>query len=523
MAGTEVTFHGAAGTVTGSCTELCIAGARLLVDCGLFQGSRGLQALNFAPFDFDAGALDGVIVTHAHLDHAGLLPRLLAAGYRGPIWCTPATAELLPLLLADSARLNEQEAARRNRRRDRAGEAPFEPLYTVDDAARTAKLLRPQPGAADFTPAPGISARFWNAGHILGSASVAISGDGLKLLFSGDLGPRNASLLADPVAPSGLDHVFMESTYGDRERDDMSIEGRRALLADIVEEALARGGNLLIPAFALERTQELLLDLAVLINRGRLRHRSIFIDSPLATRITRVFARHADTLEDLGSGEIFRHPAFHYVEDVAQSRAIETMSGAIILAGSGMCEGGRIRHHLLDNLPRTDSTLLFVGFQAAGTLGRTILDGARRVRVSGEDVGVRLQVRRIDSYSAHADQGELVAWARGRLPIAGSLFLMHGEESATAALADRLASDADVRRPVIGEAYELSPGAAAKRLRTGRTDMAEIAGRGWQNDYADLAVNLRQELREIADDRQRREAIARMRAVLDSYKAARRR
>lgn len=523
MADAQVSFHGAAGTVTGSCTELRLAGAQLLVDCGLFQGSRGLQALNFAPLPFDAAALDGVILTHAHLDHSGLLPRLAAAGYRGPIWCTPATAELVPLLLADSARLNEQEAARRNRRRDRAGEAPFAPLYTVDDAARTAKLLRPQPEGADFSLAAGVTARFWNAGHILGSASVALTGDGQKLLFSGDLGPRNASLLADPAAPSGLDHVFMESTYGDREREDLSIEARRALLADTVAEAIARGGNLLIPAFALERTQELLLDLAVLINTGRLRHLNVFIDSPLAIRITGVFARHADTLEDLGSGEVFRHPAFHYVEDVAQSRAIETMSGAIILAGSGMCEGGRIRHHLLDNLPRSDSTLLFVGFQAAGTLGRTILDGARRVRVSGEDVNVRLQVRRIDSYSAHADQGELVAWARARSPIAGSLFLMHGEEAATAALARALADMADLRLPVIGESYALAPGRAAHRLRTGRSDMALIAGRGWQNDYADLAVNLRHELAAIADDHRRREAIAKMRAVLDDYKAARRR
>jgi metallo-beta-lactamase family protein len=523
MAETQVTFHGAAGTVTGSCTALRIGGHRLLVDCGLFQGARGLQALNAAPFAFDPARLDAVIVTHAHLDHSGLLPRLVAAGYRGPIWCTPATAELVPLLLADSARLNEQEAARRNRRRDCAGDPPFEPLYTVEDAARAVEQLRPHPDGTDFDLAPGVTARFWNAGHILGSASVELRAGGLHLLFSGDLGPRNASLLADPVAPAGLDHVFMESTYGDRARADVSIQARRELLATVVDEALARGGNLLIPAFALERTQELLLDLATLINRGRLRPFGIFIDSPLATRITQVFARHAGSLEDLGSGEIFRHPAFHYVEDVAQSRAIETMSGAIILAGSGMCEGGRIRHHLLDNLPRTDSTLLFVGFQAAGTLGRTILEGARRVRISGEDVNVRLQVRQIDSYSAHADKDELIAWARGRKPIAGSLFLMHGEASATAALGEALAQDADLRRPVIGEVYALEPGSPARRLRTGRPDMEEIAGRGWQNDYADLAVNLRHELAAIADDRQRREAIAKMRAVLDAYRTARRR
>lgn len=518
-----VTFHGAAGTVTGSCTELEIGGHRLLIDCGLFQGSRSLEALNFADFTFEPRRIDGVIVTHAHLDHSGLLPRLVAKGYRGPVWCTPATAELLPLLLADSARLNEQDAERRNRRRDRADEPPIEPLYTVEDTARLARLIEPVAESEDFAPASGITARFWNAGHILGSASVAITGAGLKLLFSGDLGPQNASLLPEPVAPAGLDHVFMESTYGDRERADVSIDGRRAQLAGIVDQALARGGNLLIPAFALERTQELLLDLAVLINSGRLRHSGVFIDSPLATKITHVFAKRADTLEDLGSGEVFHHPAFHYVEDVPQSRALANMSGAIILAGSGMCEGGRIRHHLLNNLARSDSTLLFVGYQAAGTLGRTILEGAHRVRISGEDVSVRLQVRQIDSYSAHADQGELIAWARGRRPIAGSLFLMHGEQAATAALAQALAADGDVRVPVIGEAYALAAGAPAKRVRTGRPDMAELAGRGWQNDYADLAVSLKRDLRRIADDKQRREAIARMRAILSEYQDTRRR
>lgn len=519
----KLIFHGAASTVTGSCYELQTGEARVLVDCGLFQGPRGLEALNVEPFDFEVGRLDAVVLTHAHLDHSGLLPKLVRDGFRGPIWCTPATADLLHFLLRDAARLNEQDAERRNRRRDRAGETPFEPLYTVQDAERVLSLFRRVELGAWFDAAAGVRGRFWNAGHILGSASAEIVADGVGILFSGDLGPRNASMLADPQAPSGIDHLVCESTYGDRDRDDLSIEGRRTLLAKEVHEALARGGNLLIPSFALERTQELLLDLARLINRGALDHVGIFIDSPLATKITSVFARYADDLEDLGDGEIFGHPAFHYVEDVPQSRALARLSGAIIIAGSGMCEGGRIRHHLLENLSRSDSTLLFVGYQAAGTLGRTILDGAPRVRISGEDVSVRLRVRQIDSYSAHADRSELLDWIRGRQPIAGSLFLTHGEEEALQSLEKALEKEIpSVRVPEIGEVYEIPAGDAAIRLRTGREKVRAVLRRDWQNDYADLAVNLRRDLARIADEKRRREAVRKMREVLRAYQSAER-
>ena len=519
---TTLAFHGAAGTVTGSCYELQHHDARLLIDCGLFQGPRGLEQLNFSRFDFDPAELAGVIVTHAHLDHSGLLPRLAAQGFQGPVWCTPATGELLQYLLQDAARLNEQDAARRNRRWDRADEAPIEPLYTVADAERLLSQLRPVELCANFTPCEGIEARFWNAGHVLGSASIEIRADDMRMLFSGDLGPQASSLLAGPDAPSGLDHVVMEATYGDRNRPDVSVEKRRSQLRVEVEDALRRGGNLLIPAFALERTQELLLDLAMLIRGGQLRGIRVFIDAPLATKITHVFARHAHELESDAAGAMFRDPAFHYVEDVQQSRALANMSGAIIIAWSGMCEGGRIRHHLLNNLPRPDSTLLFVGYQAAGTLGRTILEGARRVRLSGETVAVKLHVREIGSYSAHADKSELVDWFTARQPIAGSLFVVHGEARALTGLKQAVdAPDRSVLIPEIGELYALSPKAPAKRLRTGDPEVRQVVSSDWQNDYADLAVNLKKELSRIADEQRRREAIARMRAVLDSFRAAR--
>jgi metallo-beta-lactamase family protein len=519
MSSPTLTVHGAARTVTGSCFELAAGGARLLVDCGLFQGTRTLEALNREPLGFDAGTLDAVLLTHAHLDHSGLLPRLAAEGFRGPIWCTAPTAELLAEMLPDAARIQEQEADRRNRRADRAGEAPFRPLYTAADAEQAIAQAREAELGRWIHVAPGVRARFWNAGHILGSASIEVEAGGARLLFSGDLGPGHKSFHPDPDGPAGVDHLFCESTYGDRERSAMTIEARRALLEAEVKNALARGGNLLIPAFALERTQELLLDLAQLMNSGRLPHARVFVDSPLATRTTAIFHRHREVLEDLGSGEVFRHSAFHYVETVEASRRLNQMSGAIILSASGMCEAGRVRHHLLHNLPRTDSTILFVGFQAQGTLGRAILDGAGRVRISGRDVAVRAQVRRIDFYSAHADRSELIDWVTARAPVRGSLFLTHGEAGAVEALRRALEAEAaSVIAPEIGEVYALPPGAPARRLKTGRTDLGEAIGRDWQNDYADLAANLKPALQRI-DPARRKEALARMRALLDDYAA----
>lgn len=520
MTAPTITIHGAAGTVTGSCYELINGPHHILIDCGMFQGPRTLEELNRAPFAFEPAKIDGVLLTHAHLDHSGLLPRLCAEGFRGPIWCTQATADLLEVMLPDAARIHEQDTARRNRRPDRADEPPIAPLYTLADAeqaveqARTIKLDRLE------KIIDGVEARFWNAGHILGSASIEVLAAGVRMVFSGDLGPLNKSFHADPVSPNNLDHVFCESTYGDRSREPINSEQRRVLLEAEVKAALLQGGNLIIPVFALERTQELLLDLAYLINKGRLSNAEIFIDSPLASRATEVFRRHRKELEDLGDGEVFDHPKFHYVESVDVSIRLNSVSGAIILAASGMCEGGRIRHHLLNNLSRRDSTILFVGFQAKGTLGRTIIEGARRVRISGRDVAVRAQIRRIDHYSAHADRNELIAWIDARMPIFGSLFLTHGEASAIEALrsatADRTGS---VVVPEIGERYELPPGAPARRLATGRVDLLDALSGDWQNAYADLASNLKRNLQRIDTNARRTKALAEMRAILDRFAA----
>lgn len=519
-----LTFHGSAGTVTGSCMELRLNDRSILVDCGLFQGSRSLETLNHGHFSFDPRKIDAVVLTHAHIDHCGLLPKLSAQGFDRPIWCTPATADLLEYMLADAGRIQESEADHRNRRRDRAGESPFLPLYTEEDALRAWRLSRPVPLSDWFDPAPGFRARLWNAGHILGAASVEIEAAGVHLLLSGDIGPDNKAFHPDPQAPSGVDHIVCESTYGDRTREKLTIEQRRSQLEHEIKDALVRGGNLIIPSFALERTQELLLDLARLADANRIPNVPIFVDSPLAGRTTKVFAAHSAEMEDIDGDDIFHHPSIHYVEDVAASIRLNTVSGAIIMAASGMCEAGRIRHHLRNNLFRRESTVLFVGFQAKGTLGRVLLDGAQRVRISGEDVNVRARIRRIDSYSAHADRDELHHWIAARRPITGSLFLDHGEREAVALLRDLVQVDdpaASIIVPQIGETYALAPGAPARRIQTGRVDIDQLVGPDWQNDYADFATHLKQHLGRIGSEKARREALAQMRRILDTYQEAR--
>ena len=520
----SLTFHGSARTVTGSCHEFALGSTRVLIDCGMFQGSRTLEGLNQGAFGFDPRKLDAVILTHAHIDHSGLLPRLVAEGFEGPIWCTQPTADLLEYMLADAGRIQEADTARRNRRRDRAGEDPFEPLYTEADALAAWGQCSPAELEEWFEPAPGFRARLWNAGHILGSASVELEAGGARVLVSGDLGPDNKAFHPDPESPAGFDHVLCESTYGDREREAISIAARRKELEAEIRGALARGGNLVIPTFALERTQELLLDIAELVRSKAIGNVPVFIDSPLASQATRVFERHAHDLEDVHPDCTFNCSNFHFVDSVQESIRLNSISGAIIMAASGMCEAGRIRHHLIHNLHKREATVLFVGYQAAGSLGRVIQEGAGRVRISGQDVMVRATIRRIDSYSAHADQGELLNWIAERAPVAGNLFLVHGEGPALetlAGLAAQRVPGLKVLIPEIGESYDLPGGAPARRTRTGRTDLTEALGRDWQNSYADFVTGLKRELAAIEDEARRQQAIADMRKVLQSYAAHR--
>lgn len=512
----ELTFHGAAGVVTGSCMELRAGAQRILIDCGMFQGSRSLEALNHEPLPFDVRNIDAIVLTHAHLDHSGRLPLLARQGCRARIWCTLPTANLLEPLLADSVRLQTADAERRNRRPDRAGLAPFEPLYDESDVATVVETAHGLHYGEWANIAPGVDIRFSDARHILGSASVEVRAGGQQLLFSGDIGNEAAEAASLAAPEGGWDHVVCESTYGDRDRARHSIDERRELLARIVEPALAKGGNLLIPAFALDRTQAVLGDLVALFSSARLRPVPVFVDSPLADRVTRTYRRFSDPREGASA---FDDAHVRFTSSVEQSRGLNRITGAIIIAGSGMCTGGRIRHHLVRNLPRADSTVLFVGYQARGSLGSVLESGAHAVRVMGNDVRVRAKIEILDAYSAHADHQALLAWLAKRAPVTGTVFLDHGEPPALerlAADARKIGSFAAPVVPLLGERFRLEKGAPASRVGEPRLGASELAGPGdWQNRYGAFVASLQERLRALPSDAARRRALEAAERALD--------
>ena len=335
-------FHGASGTVTGSCYRVVHPAGQFLVDCGLFQGNRSVRDLNVKPLPFDTKAIDFLLLTHAHIDHAGLLPKLTGNGYRKAIWCTPPTGGLLEYLLPDAAGIQESEAEQETRKRSRKGEAPVEPLYTKEDANTALELRQPVDYETWIEPGKGVRARYWNAGHILGSASIEVEvldGDGkpVRILFSGDIGPDEKVFYNNPDAPAGFDYILSESTYGGRERDDYTLVERREALKLEINEALKRGGNLVIPAFAVERSQELLHDIGLLIKEGAISPSAVFLDSPLASKVTAVYKKYASMFDDteLSASELFSDPRFRIIEAVEDSKAINQIKGgAIIMSAS---------------------------------------------------------------------------------------------------------------------------------------------------------------------------------------------
>lgn len=455
----RLTFHGAAGGVTGSCHLLQANGRTILIDCGMFQGGRELDEDNAEDFGFDPASVDVLLLTHAHLDHCGRIPLLVKRGFVGEIICTAATRDLTRLVLLDSARLHQEEA----RRRQRHGEwkAPLYDMVDAMDSLDRFGRVAVYGGATDL--GAGIVAHWHDAGHILGSASICLEvteqGRRRRVLFSGDIGPASRPLLNAPKPPSGVDIVVMESTYGDRDHRPMADSVSE--LYEAIRQTTARGGNVIIPAFALERTQELLFFLREGMAGGDLpRSLNVFLDSPMAITATQIYRRHPQDLKPklaarfAQGADPFALPNLHFVEEAADSMALNSIrSGAVIMAGSGMCTGGRVRHHLRHNLGHADCSVIFVGFAAQGTLARIIIDGAHQVKLFGDEVAVRAQIHTINGFSAHAGRSDLIGWHR-RTGAPAVTFLVHGETDARDALADTL-GHSRVERPVLHQHYDL--------------------------------------------------------------------
>jgi metallo-beta-lactamase family protein len=461
----DVRFLGAAGEVTGSCHLIRTGDSLVLLDCGLIQGSRKDEARNAEPFPFDPKQIDAVVLSHAHIDHSGRIPLLVKAGFRGTIYTQHASKDLCRIMLEDAGHLNEREAEWQNRKRERKGLEPVEPLYTVQDAQDALRQFKGVAYGDKQEILPGVALRLSDAGHILGSAIVEVwleeGEQQRKLVFSGDLGRVGAPILRDPAVIQHADLVLMESTYGNRLH--RSPEDTRHEIEDLVAAARHAKGNILIPAFAVGRTQGILYEFARNYDAWGLDRWQLFLDSPMAIAATEVYARHTD-LYDAEAAALWGTdggrsllPNLHLSRTAAESMGINRIrSGAVIVAASGMCTGGRIKHHLKHNAWRSDCHIVIVGFQARGTVGRALVDGARHIRLWGETIRVAARVHTIGGLSAHADQDGLVAWYRGfrnRPP----LILVHGESESAQALQERVAGELNnsVRVAGPGECVDL--------------------------------------------------------------------
>jgi metallo-beta-lactamase family protein len=463
-----VTFLGAAREVTGSCHLLDTGHARILLECGLHQGEPETERRNQGPFPFDPSTIDAVVLSHAHLDHSGLLPKLVAEGFTGPIHCTPQTRDLLRIMLKDAAFLQERDLQWENKRRTRAGRPLLEPLYTQGDVQRALALCEPLEYEQNRDITPDVRLHLIDAGHILGSAIVNLElhtrGIHRRIVFSGDLGNPETQLMYDPKVPGEADLVIMEGTYGNRDHQDM--DRTKEELARILAEAHAAEGNVLIPAFAVGRTQEVLYHLAMLRREGRLLQQRVYLDSPMAIEVSALYLSNLGALDradldhltnkgrrSLGEVLDFVWPTRTPEESMVLNR-IE--GGAVIIAGSGMCNGGRIRHHLKYNLWRREARVVIVGFQARGSLGRRLVDGAERVQILGSEIAVRARIHTLGGYSAHAGRSQLLDWAT-KIPGMAKFCLVHGEEEALVALAEVLTTrhGRRVQVPEWGQVIEL--------------------------------------------------------------------
>ncbi|MBI4575510.1 MAG: MBL fold metallo-hydrolase [Planctomycetes bacterium] len=462
----KLTFRGAVRTVTGSLHEVEAQGRRYLVDCGLYQGRRAEARRRNEGFAFDPRSIDGVLLTHAHMDHAGRLPTLVRAGFDGPIWATAATRDLAAVMLRDSARIQESDAAYWNRKHP---DEPIEPLYRAADAEAAVGRLAGVPYGRWFDLAGGVRALFLDAGHILGSAQVLVEvrsgalAAPRRVLYTGDLGRRDVPILRDPeTAPVPVDALVMESTYGDRLHP--RGEDMQRALAEAVGRAAERRGVVVVPAFSVGRTQRLVYHLHRLIDDHVLPPMDVVVDSPLSTDVTEIHRLHSECFDEEArgwlerGGDPFGFARLRYTRTSDESKALNARQGPlVIISASGMCESGRILHHLRQRLPDGRNLVLLVGYQAAGTLGRRLQEGASEVRIFGETVGVRAQVETVSGVSAHADRLGLEAHARSHRSGLGAVYVVHGEEDASLALARRLSADGlpGVMVPEEGRAYEL--------------------------------------------------------------------
>jgi len=462
-------FLGAARTVTGSCYLLEAGAAKVMVDCGMFQGSRETRQHNYRSFYIQPQSVDYLLLTHAHIDHSGLIPKLVKQGFRGKIYATAATVDLCSVMLPDSGNIQEMEVERLNRKNRRMGRAELEPIYTYEDALYCQQFFVPVNYEEEVKLTSQISVRFRDAGHILGSSFLEIEvkegEEKTRLVFSGDLGNADKPYLKDPSLLKEADYLVMESTYGDRLHEENN--NRQELLEKIVWDAYRKGGNLIIPAFAVERTQDLIYDFNLMAMKGNFPPMTIYIDSPMATETTEIFKRHMGLFDEETKGLIGRGnnplamPVLKFTRTAEESKALnEIRCGAVIISASGMCEAGRIKHHLKHNLWRPECTILLVGFQAPGTKGQRIKDGEKTIIIHGEQVAVKADIRTIESYSAHADQKKLLEWVGGLQKMPDKIFLTHGEIQSANVLAELLIKKfgAHVVIPLLGEIAKLTDG-----------------------------------------------------------------
>ncbi|MGD2095285.1 MAG: MBL fold metallo-hydrolase [Phycisphaerales bacterium] len=443
----KLKFLGAAQNVTGSRHLLEVDGTRILVDCGLYQ-ERQFKSRNWEPFEVPPNSIDAVLLTHAHLDHCGLLPKLVKEGFKGKIYGTTATAEIAKIILLDSAHLQEEDAEYKRKRHEkegRKGPHPYEPLYTTEDVEVCCPMFSHVKYKKPIQIGNSVEATFYDAGHVLGSSIIKVNvnrnGEYRTILFSGDMGRPDRPIVHDPTSFEQADYILVESTYGDRVHQGK--EDTKKAIAEVINETKKAGGNIIIPSFALERSQEVLYYINELMLENKIPHLMVFLDSPMASKITKVFQKHKELYDEEMAEHIrnnespFNFPELKMTGTTDESKALNNISGtSIIIAGSGMCTGGRVKHHLVNNISDPKNTIMFVGYQAIGTLGRSIVDGNKEVRILGQKRQVKAQVVKVNGFSAHADRDELFNWLNGFKKPPRRLFIVHGESEGAHNFAD---------------------------------------------------------------------------------------